>query len=185
MGLKRSLAGLLLLGVLLASRSSSVVFGSASQATPRAPRVGYVLQPGEGEALAVPNGEVAIKVDPRTGSPGFALGTQTLKPGAGIALHVHEGEDEVLFIHRGKGVGLLGDDRKPVEPGSTIFIPQGTWHGVDNPEGEVTLVWVVSPPGLESYFRDIGSPPGGTPKVFSPEQLEEIRRKHGMRARPR
>jgi quercetin dioxygenase-like cupin family protein len=134
------------------------------------PRLGFVHPPGDGEALAVPNGEVVIHVDPGTGSPRFALGTQTLRPGAGIGLHVHEHEEEVLFVHRGNGVGLLGDDRTPVVPGSTIFIPQGVWHGVDNPESEVTLLWVVSPPGLESYFREVGSRPGEAPKVLAPNK---------------
>ncbi len=185
MGPKRTLAGLFLLGSLLASRSSSVVSGGPSERGPEAAQgVGFVLRPDEGEVLSVPNGEVSIKVDPRTGSAEFALGTQTLRPGAGIGLHVHEHEDEVLFIHRGKGTGLLGDDRRPVETGSAIFIPQGVWHGVENPDGELTLVWVVSPPGLESYFREVGSPPGEARKVLSSDRLEDIRRKHGMRTRP-
>jgi mannose-6-phosphate isomerase-like protein (cupin superfamily) len=182
----RALAGVFVFVLLAPIRSSTVAWSAAGPGrAAQAPRLPFVHSPGEGEALAVPNGEVVIHVDPGTGSPRFALGTQTLRPGAGIGLHVHEQEDEVLFIHRGNGVGLLGDDRTPVVPGSTIFVPKGVWHGVDNPEGEVTLLWVVSPPGLESYFREVGSPPGEAPKILSSERIEEIRRKHGMRGRPR
>jgi mannose-6-phosphate isomerase-like protein (cupin superfamily) len=146
---------------------------------------GFVLEPRDGETLSVRNGEVVIKVDPRTGSARFAMGTQTLRPGAGIGVHLHEKEDEILFVHSGKGLGVVGDDQAAVEPGSTIFIPHGVWHGVENPDGELSLVWVVSPPGLESFFRDSGSPPDAPAKVLTAEQLEDIRRKHGMRTKPR
>lgn len=186
MGVGRSLLGLLLLGLLLSSRSSTIASGGANPAeSPATETGGFVLQRGEGEFLAVANGEVVIKVDPRTGSARFAMGTQTLRPGAGIGLHIHEDEDEILFIESGKGMGVIGDDHKPVEAGSTIFIPHGVWHGVENAEGPVGLVWVVSPPGLESYFRDIGSPPDAPAKTLTTEQLADIRRKHGMRSKPR
>jgi len=79
----------------------------------------------------------------------------------------------------------VGEHQAPVEPGSTIFIPHGVWHGVENPEGELSLIWFVSPPGLESFFRESGSPPGAQPKNLTPEQLEDIRRKHGMRTKPK
>jgi mannose-6-phosphate isomerase-like protein (cupin superfamily) len=146
---------------------------------------GFVLDPRDGEALSVRNGEVVIKIDPRTGSARLAMGTQTLRPGAGIGVHLHEQEDEILFVHSGRGIGVLGDDHAAVEPGSTIYIPHGVWHGVENPDGELGLVWVVSPPGLESYFRDSGSPPGAPPKVLTDEQLEDIRRKHGLQSKPK
>ena len=145
---------------------------------------GYILQPKEGEVLVGPNGEVVIKVDPATGSARFAMGTQQLLTGSGIAVHMHEHEDEVLFVHGGSAVGILGDERKRIEAGSTIFIPQGVWHGVENPEAEVDLVWVVSPPGLESFFRDMRTPPGVQPRSLTPQQLEDIRRKHGIRSKP-
>lgn len=184
--MKRRLLGLLLLGLVASSRSSTVASGGARQTEPPvAGTGGFVLHRDEGEVLAVRNGEVVIKVDPRTGSARLAMGTQTLRPGAGIGVHLHEQEDEILFVQSGKGVGVVGDGHTPVEAGATIFIPHGVWHGVENPEGEVSLVWVVSPPGLESFFRDSGSPPGATPKALTPEQLEDIRRKHGMRTKPR
>ncbi len=182
----RSLLGLLLLGLLISSRSSTIASGDANPAEPVATKTGgFVLQRGEGEVLDVPNGEVVIKVDPRAGSARFAMGTQTLRRGAGIGLHLHEQEDEILFVHSGKGTGVIGGDHQPVEAGSTIFIPHGVWHGVENAEGEVGLLWVVSPPGLESFFRDVGSPPGAPEKALTAEQLEDIRRKHGMRSKPR
>jgi len=71
--------------------------GARQTESPAAGTGGFVLQRNEGEALTVRNSEVVIKVDPTTGSPRFAMGTQTLRPGAGIGVHLHEQEDEILF----------------------------------------------------------------------------------------
>ena len=61
-------------------------------------RRGYVLAPGEGEHLIRNAGSIFIKVDPRRGSHGFALGTQQLPVAAGIRVHQHNEADEVLFV---------------------------------------------------------------------------------------
>ena len=84
-----------------------------------------MLQHGKGNTIT-------IKVDPRTGSPKMALGTQALDAGVGIPLHRHEHEDEVLFVHDGRGVAILRDQRQIVEKGDSIYIPHGVWHGVEN-----------------------------------------------------
>jgi mannose-6-phosphate isomerase-like protein (cupin superfamily) len=140
---------------------------------------GYVLQPNEGETLQRPGGQIVIKADPRTGSGRLAVGSQQLYVGAGIRVHRHEGEDEVLWVQDGSGTAIIGDTRKPVEKGAFVYIPQGVWHGVENPQNEMRLLWIVSPPGLENFFREVGTPPGVEPRKLTPEQLNDVARKHG------
>jgi len=114
---------------------------------------GYVLGPTEGEQLIRNNGHVySIKVDPSRGSNNMVLGTQQLPIRSGILVHQHQEADEVLFVLEGTGFGVLGDARMPVEKGSAIYIPKGVWHGVENPDSELLLLWVVAPPGLEAFF---------------------------------
>jgi quercetin dioxygenase-like cupin family protein len=141
---------------------------------------GYVLGPTEGEHLVRNAGSIFIKVDPSKGSNNMALGTQQVPRGGGIAIHQHQEADEVLFVLEGGGFGILGDRRIPIEKGSAIYIPRGVWHGVENPDSELSLLWAVAPPGLEGFFREVASTPGVQPKQFSREQLNEIARKHGM-----
>jgi hypothetical protein len=69
---------------------------------------------------------------------------------------------------------------KPYEPRG---VPKGVWHGVENPDSELLLLWVVAPPGLEAFFREVASVPGAPPRELTREQLDEIARKHGMRLR--
>jgi hypothetical protein len=70
-----------------------------------------------------------------------------------------------------------------VAKGTTVFIPHGVWHGVMSAKDEAHVIWIVSPPGLESFFREVGSPPGSPPLTLTPERMAEIRRKHGMQSK--
>ncbi len=158
---------------------------------------GYILGAGEGEhlirsaAAANPSdgtapaggGAICIKADPRTGSNGMSLGTQHVPAGVGIRVHRHHNSDEVLFVLAGNGSAILGDVRTPIAKGSAIFIPKGTWHGIENPDGALELLWVVTPPGLEGLFRAMGSAPGAPTKQLSLEQLNELARAHAQEFR--
>lgn len=141
---------------------------------------GYVLGPDEGEHLIRNAGSIIIKVDPGRGSNNIAVGTQQVPIRAGISIHQHNKADEVLFVLEGAGFGILGDTRMSVEKGSAIYVPTGVWHGIENPDCELLLLWIVAPPGVEAFFREVSSAPGAPPKQLAREQLNEIARKHGM-----
>jgi mannose-6-phosphate isomerase-like protein (cupin superfamily) len=143
-------------------------------------RQGYVLGPAEGEHLIRNAGSLLIKVDPTRGSNNMALGTQQVPIRAGIPVHQHHEADEVLFVLEGSGIGIVGDMRASIEKGSAIYVPTGVWHGVENPDCELLLLWVVAPPGVEAFFREVSSAPGAPPKQLTREQVDEIARKHGM-----
>jgi oxalate decarboxylase/phosphoglucose isomerase-like protein (cupin superfamily) len=40
------------------------------------------------------------------------MGTEELRAGAGVPVHTHENEDEIVFGHEGKGVAIVGDERR-------------------------------------------------------------------------
>jgi mannose-6-phosphate isomerase-like protein (cupin superfamily) len=141
---------------------------------------GYVLGSTDGEHLIRNAGSILIKVDPSRGSKNMALGTQQVPIHTGIQVHQHQEADEVLFVLEGTGFGMLGDARMPVEKGSAIYIPKGVWHGVENPDSELLLLWVVAPPGLETFFREVASAPGAAPRQLTREQLNKIAQKHGI-----
>lgn len=135
-------------------------------------REAYVLAPGAGEVLERASGCVVIKASPRTGSSRLAVGTQTLRPGAGIGVHRHVAADEVLVVQKGTGLVLVDGRRLAVEPGTTAVVPAGAWHGVENAV-ELELLWIVSPPGLEDFFRETAG------RALTRDQMAEIARKHG------
>jgi len=176
-------AALVPAGVIIVSLGIGLI---AAQPVPEGQRVstqGYVLGPTEGEHLIRNAGNIFIKIDPNRGSNNMALGTQQLPVGRGIRVHQHQEADEVLFVLEGTGFGILGDRRTPIEKGSAIYIPKGVWHGVENPNSELLLLWVVAPPGLEGFFREVASAPGAPPKQLTREQLNDIARKHGIQSK--
>ena len=144
---------------------------------------GYVLKPNEGEHLIQRGGNIFIKADPGRGSKGLAMGTQQILVGIGIPVHRHFEMDEAFYVVDGGGTFLLQDARHPIEKGDSIFIPKNAWHGFQNPDRELLLLWIVAPPGLEAFFREVATLPGATPVTRTKEQLNEIARRYGTEFR--
>jgi quercetin dioxygenase-like cupin family protein len=139
-------------------------------------RRGYVLGANEGEHLIHfrDHGNIFIKLSSATGSENFALGTQQVMAGTGIPIHRHFKMDEAFYILEGSGIVILDDVRHSFEKGAMIFIPKNSWHGFENPDQELLVLWVVSPAGLDGFFRETCNPPGVPPKQLTREQVKEI-----------
>jgi quercetin dioxygenase-like cupin family protein len=148
-----------------------------------APPAGYVLRADEGEHLILRGGNIFIKADPTRGSPGLAMGTQQILPGVGIPIHRHFRMDESFYVIGGAGTFILEDVRHPIQAGGAIFIPKNAWHGLENPDGELNLLWIVAPPGLEAFFREVATRPGDAPTPRTKAQLNEIARKYATEFR--
>ena len=146
---------------------------------------GYVLGATEGEHLVHfrDRGNIFIKVGSATGSDNLALGTQQVMVGTGIPIHRHFHMDEAFYVLEGGGIFILNDVGHSFEKGGTIFIPKNSWHGFANPDHELLLLWVVTPAGLDGFFRDTCTPPGVPPKQLTREQINEIARKYGTEFR--
>ena len=149
------------------------------------PPQGYVLGAAEGEQLVHfrDHGKIFIKAGAATGSDTLALGTQQVTVGAGIPIHRHFQMDEAFYVLEGSGIFILNDARHPFEKGGTIFIPKNSWHGFANPDHELLLLWIVSPAGLDGFFRETCNPPGVPPKQLTREQINEIARKYATEFR--
>ena len=144
-----------------------------------------VLARDEGEVLLDSKGRTTIvKVSPRTGSRLLAMGTQDMPPGSGMRVHRHDRTEEILYISEGTGTVILGDERIPVEKDTTIWVPPGTWHGVENPDDHMHILWFVTPPGLDDFFRGMFWHPGEDPRQLTTDEIAEIEELHDSKARP-
>ena len=140
---------------------------------------------GDGELVYVGRDPVRIKISPGGSSGRFAMITQEVSPATTIPVHLHENEDELIFIQSGTGEATLAEATVPLAAGSALFVPKGTWHGGRN-TGAGTLMWVAiySPSGFDGYFREIGRrAPTDPPRTRSPEEREALDRQYGIRYR--
>ena len=144
---------------------------------------GFVLGPGEGERLVLRGGDIFIKASPIGGSKSLSMGSQQIPVGVGIPIHRHFEMDEAFYVIEGRGTVILNDVRHPIEKGGTIFIPKNTWHGFENADHELVLLWIVAPPGVEAFFREIAARPGTPPTQRTKEQVNEIAHKYGTEFR--
>jgi len=169
----------------LAGLGVSQMLPQRMMGAPNAAQQGYVLGSGEGEQLVHfrDHGKIVIKVGSMTGSDNVALGTQQVMAGSGIPVHRHFQMDEAFYVLEGSGTLLLNDEPHAFEKGATIFIPKNSWHGFRNPDHELLLLWIVTPAGLDGFFREVCSPPGAAPKKFTREQINEIAKKYATEFR--
>lgn len=138
----------------------------------------------DGELVYVGRDPVRIKISPPTQGR-FAMITQEVSPGTVIPIHAHDREDEIIFIQSGIGEATLGDRTVPLAAGSTLYVPQGTWHGGRN-IGKETLMWIAiySPSGFEGYFREIGRPAADAPpRSRTPAERVDLDMRYAIRYR--
>ena len=77
----------------------------------------------------------------------MVMGIVTFPPGADPGPHVHEAEEEIIYVISGHGESLVGERTYPLEPGVALFTEPGLPHGVRNTGTEdLVLVSVFSPP---------------------------------------
>jgi quercetin dioxygenase-like cupin family protein len=144
----------------------------------------YILHKDEGEVTMDDQGRTnIIKVSPESGAVHLTVGLELHPKGAGTLVHRHDKTEEILFVHRGSGRAIINNDTINIAEGATLFIPPGTWHGIENPDDSISIFFTTTPQGLEKLFRGIGSPPGVPLKKWTAQQMDSIERVSDSKAR--
>jgi mannose-6-phosphate isomerase-like protein (cupin superfamily) len=76
-------------------------------------------------------------------------------------VHRHTREDEYSIVLEGQ-LGVFQDGEEVIAtPGDIVFKPRGHWHTVWNAgDGQLRLLEVITPGGLEDAFRRLAEPGG-------------------------
>ena len=132
-----------LLAAAFATIAARITVSAVQKPAAHEPRSGpAALAASDGELVYVGRDPVRIKVSAAGAPARFAMITQEVSPGTVIPIHAHDREDEIIFIQSGTGVATLGDHKVTLGTGSTLFVPQGTWHGGRN-TGTGILRWIA------------------------------------------
>ncbi|MGH9418460.1 MAG: cupin domain-containing protein, partial [Thermoanaerobaculia bacterium] len=142
----------------IGSLAGTAVLRGVARAAQIAASPGVMVHGQEGLRIPpTPDGRVlTIKVDSEQ-TPGLRMSmvAEDLPPKSEIRVHLHQHEDEIIFIRMGTGVATLGDREVPVAAGATVYVPQGQWHGLrNNGQDMLGMTAIYSPAGFEQIFKD-------------------------------
>ena|SRR3989344_4851254 len=71
----------------------------------------------------------------------------SIPPGGEIGMEVHEKEDQVLYLVRGKGETILNDEKAPFEKGDIVLVRHDTRHNfVNTGDTDLKIITTYSPP---------------------------------------
>jgi quercetin dioxygenase-like cupin family protein len=86
----------------------------------------------------------------------LAMFRSTMRGSACSPVHVHDREDETLYVLKGTGTIWAGDQRWKLKSGDTAFLPRGVPHTYLFTSDAVDLITVCNPAGMEEFFRSAG-----------------------------
>jgi quercetin dioxygenase-like cupin family protein len=110
----------------------------------------------EGKSLSVLGEHTTLKVR----HAAYSVFERSAAPGQGLPPHVHEDQDETIYVLSGTYQLSSGDDLLLLAPGSVAFIPRGTVHSVTVAGNEpARCLAIFDPPGaMERFFDEICTP---------------------------
>jgi mannose-6-phosphate isomerase-like protein (cupin superfamily) len=88
-----------------------------------------------------------------SGSKNLAFGLATFPPDSNAPPHVHDTQEEIIFILSGEGKFETAERSVPLTSGTAIFIPPGVQHQiVVTGQETIKLVTVFSPPVVPGEY---------------------------------
>lgn len=73
-------------------------------------------------------------------------GHVVLHQGEGVAEHVAEGGEEMIYIVAGQAVVVIDGEREKIEAGTAAYVPYGKTHSIKNEdEDALQYIYVVTP----------------------------------------
>ena len=100
-------------------------------------------------------------------------------PGLGIPPHVHDREDELIYVVEGEFEIMLGEKQFVAKAGDEIFFARHIPHAFQNVGSRAGMTrWTVVPGGnFEEFFDKLSALPAGEPDL---QLVAEIFAQYGM-----
>src|ERR687893_2741893 len=118
----------------------------------------FGLKDGEGNARWWAGGLATIKATGEETGELYSI-VEVLEPeGARAPLHLHHKEDEAFYVLQGEMTFHVGEQTIQARPGSFVFGPKGVPHAYTVVSGPARLLFLLSPPGFESFVEAISRP---------------------------
>jgi mannose-6-phosphate isomerase-like protein (cupin superfamily) len=129
---------------------------------------GYVVEPGAG----IDADDPSLKASAAATGGAITVYETTIEQGP--PLHVHEHEDECLYLLEGHLSIRCGTQSWDADPGSFVFLPRGEAHCFSSSQGPAKVILMAVPAGIEHYFGEIHAAVGKS-------ALRRVGEKYGIR----
>ncbi|MBS2545278.1 cupin domain-containing protein [Catenulispora sp. NL8] len=117
----------------------------------------HVTRAGQEQQIAWIAGSVhRIVLDANATDGRLTAFRSTMRAGVASPVHVHEREDETVFLLSGTGTFWSGENRWELSSGDTAFLPRGLPHSYVFTSEEAELLTICNPSGMEDFFRAAG-----------------------------
>ena len=139
-----------------------------------------VVSPGSDEQLNIAGDKALHKIKSSATNGVFSVLEFVTPPGKGVALHVHEREDELVYLLEGEIEVTLGNQKMKAVPGVMALLPRGIPHGFTNIGNKPsTLLDTILPGQFDNYFVELAAlyASGDPPE----EQIDALSRKYRIR----
>ena len=139
-----------------------------------------VVPPGAGAELNVGGSQVLHKVKSNDTNGVFSVVEIVTPPGKGIDLHVHEREDELVYLLEGEIEVMLGNQKMKAVPEVMALLPRGIAHGFTNIGNKPSrLLDTILPGRFDNYFVELAALfAAGNP---SQDQIDGLSRKYRIK----
>ena len=126
-----------------------------------------VVAAADGKKLNVLGHSVTVKLSKKETDGRHYVFEVVTPPGLGIPPHVHDREDELIYVLEGEFGIMLGDEQFKANAGDEIFFPRHIPHAFQNVGSKAgRTLWTVVPGGnFEEFFEKLGALPPGEPDL--------------------
>lgn len=93
-------------------------------------------------------GVIGWRLVPAGGAQYLVVMDVTLAPGGGHDFHRHPGQEEIIIVKQGRITQFVEQESSALEPGDSVFIPEGVVHASFNEGAETARLQVVIAPSL-------------------------------------
>ena len=109
--------------------------------------------PGAAPVLNLGSSLLAHRVRSEQTGGAFSVVEFLSQPGEGVGLHIHENEEELVYLLEGRIDVTLGEQSMTVETGACALLPRGIPHGfVNSGTSTSRLLAVLTPGRIDEFF---------------------------------
>jgi quercetin dioxygenase-like cupin family protein len=140
---------------------------------------GFKLKENEGTKINFRGTKITVKVSEDDSDGRYTLIEMEHPPNTGPALHTHSKAPEAYYVLDGQYSIRRANEICQAQPGDFVFIPNGIPHNYQSgPQGGKVLV--ISPAGLEGYFKEVADILHNQDNKISWNKEIEIARRYGQ-----